>query len=175
MGSGGDPVVVEGRNLPADDEALGRLLDHDGAVVSRVSPEQKLAVARALQARGHVVAMTGDGVNDGPALREADIGVAMGRGGTDVARAAADLVLLDDDFSTIVAAVEQGRATYANIRRFLTYHLTANVAELTRSWSGRCPEAESRSRSASSRCSASTSSPIYCLRSLSVGNRPARA
>ncbi|NKT03086.1 HAD-IC family P-type ATPase [Rhodococcus hoagii] len=130
-GSGGDPVVVEGRNLPADDEALGRLLDHDGAVVSRVSPEQKLAVARALQARGHVVAMTGDGVNDGPALREADIGVAMGRGGTDVARAAADLVLLDDDFSTIVAAVEQGRATYANIRRFLTYHLTANVAELT--------------------------------------------
>ncbi|MBM4665784.1 HAD-IC family P-type ATPase [Rhodococcus hoagii] len=131
VGSGGDPVVVEGRNLPADDEALGRLLDHDGAVVSRVSPEQKLAVARALQARGHVVAMTGDGVNDGPALREADIGVAMGRGGTDVARAAADLVLLDDDFSTIVAAVEQGRATYANIRRFLTYHLTANVAELT--------------------------------------------
>jgi magnesium-transporting ATPase (P-type) len=96
-----------------------------------VSPEQKLDVARALQARGHVVAMTGDGVNDGPALEAADIGVAMGRSGTDVARNAADLVLLDDDFATIIAAVEQGRATYANIRRFLTYHLTDNVAELT--------------------------------------------
>ncbi len=96
-----------------------------------MSPEQKLRVAKALQARGHIVAMTGDGVNDGPALRQADIGVAMGRGGTDVAREAADLVLLDDDFATIMTAVGQGRATYANIRRFLTYHLTDNVAELT--------------------------------------------
>ena len=107
------------------------LLDRDGVVVSRVTPEQKLRVARLLQRRGHVVAMTGDGVNDGPALQQADIGVAMGLSGTDVAREAADLVLLDDDFATIIAAVEQGRATYANIRRFLTYHLTDNVAELT--------------------------------------------
>jgi magnesium-transporting ATPase (P-type) len=124
-------LVLEGGALPADEAVLGALLDRDGVVVSRVTPEDKLRITRALQARGHVVAMTGDGVNDGPALREADIGVAMGRSGTDVAREAADLVLLDDDFSTIVAAVEQGRATYANVRRFLTYHLTDNVAELT--------------------------------------------
>src|SRR5207342_405559 len=98
---------------------------------SRVTPEQKLRVARLLQGRGHVLAMTGDGVNDGPALQQADIGIAMGRSGTDVAREAADLVLLDDDFATIVAAVEQGRATFSNVHRFLTYHLADNVAELT--------------------------------------------
>lgn len=128
---GDDPVVLEGATLPEDDDVLGGLLDRDGVVMSRVTPEDKLRVARVLQARGHVVAMTGDGVNDGPALQTADIGVAMGRSGTDVARAAADLVLLDDDFATIVAAVEQGRATFTNIHRFLTYHLTDNVAELT--------------------------------------------
>ncbi|MBB4966929.1 cation-translocating P-type ATPase [Saccharothrix violaceirubra] len=128
---GPDGLVVEGGDLPADDHALGELLDRDGVVVARVTPEDKLRIARALQGRGHVVAMTGDGVNDGPALRAADIGVAMGASGTDVAREAADLVLLDDHFGTIVAAVELGRATFANIRRFLTYHLTDNVAELT--------------------------------------------
>jgi calcium-translocating P-type ATPase len=127
---GPDALVVEGHDLPADDDELGLLLDRDGVVISRVDPEDKLRIARALQGRGHVVAMTGDGVNDGPALREADIGVAMGQSGTDVAREAADLVLLDDDFSTIVAAISHGRATFANIRRFLTYHLTDNVAEL---------------------------------------------
>ncbi|WP_326965939.1 cation-translocating P-type ATPase [Arthrobacter sp. CG_A4] len=128
---GSPELVLQGHELPADDAVLAALLDRDGVVVSRVSPEQKLRVARLLQGRGHVVAMTGDGVNDGPALQQADIGVAMGLSGTDVAREAADLVLLDDDFATIIAAVEQGRATYANIRRFLTYHLTDNVAELT--------------------------------------------
>ncbi|MHA7283221.1 cation-translocating P-type ATPase [Arthrobacter sp. TMS2-4] len=128
---GPDRTILEGKDLPEDPHLLGALLDRDGVVVSRVSPEQKLDVAKALQLRGHVLAMTGDGVNDGPALQEADIGVAMGASGTDVAREAADLVLLDDDFATIIAAVEQGRATYANIRRFLTYRLTDNVAELT--------------------------------------------
>jgi magnesium-transporting ATPase (P-type) len=124
-------LVVVGRNLPSDDGVLGALIDRDGAVIARVSPEDKLRIARALRERGHVVAMTGDGVNDAPALSEAAIGVAMGRSGTDVAREAADLVLLDDDFATIVAAIEQGRSTFSNIRRFLTYHLTDNVAELT--------------------------------------------
>jgi magnesium-transporting ATPase (P-type) len=128
---GAEGIVVEGHQLSTDDADLGALLDHDGIVISRVAPEEKLRIAKALQRRGHVVAMTGDGVNDGPALQAADIGVAMGRSGTDVAREASDLVLLDDDFATIVAAVTQGRATYANIRRFLTYHLTDNVAELT--------------------------------------------
>jgi magnesium-transporting ATPase (P-type) len=126
-----DDPVLSGDDLPTNDEVLGALLDHDGLVVARVSPEDKLRIARALRNRGHVVAMTGDGVNDGPALHEADIGIAMGQSGTDVAREAADLVLLDDNFASIVAAVEQGRCTFVNIRRFLTYHLTDNVAELT--------------------------------------------
>lgn len=123
--------ILEGGNLPQDEEILGALVDRDGIVISRVGPEDKLRIARALRKRGHVVAMTGDGVNDAPALQEADIGIAMGLGGTDVAREASDLVLLDDNFATIVAAVEQGRTTFANARRFLTYHLTANLAELT--------------------------------------------
>jgi magnesium-transporting ATPase (P-type) len=129
LGPGG--LVVSGNELPADDEGLGVLLDRtDGVVVARVTPADKLRIARALRRRGHVVAMTGDGVNDAPALREADVGVAMGASGSDVARAAADLVLLDDHFASIVTAIRLGRATFSNVRRFLTYHLADNVAEL---------------------------------------------
>ena len=125
-----DPVTI-GADLPVDEVELGVFLDHDGIVIARVSPEDKLRIARALRHRGHVVAMTGDGVNDAPALHAANIGIAMGLSGTDVAREAADLVLLDDHFASIVAGIEQGRTTFVNIRRFLTYHLTDNVAELT--------------------------------------------
>lgn len=127
----GDGPVLVAADLPTDHGAVRSVLDSpDGAVVARVSPEEKLRIAQALRGGGHVVAMTGDGVNDAPALRAADVGVAMGRRGSDVAREASDLVLLDDHFGTIVAAIELGRATTHNIRRFLTYHLTDNVAEL---------------------------------------------
>ncbi|GAB2449653.1 cation-transporting P-type ATPase [Nocardioides hungaricus] len=129
---GGRPEVVSGADLETyDDERLDALLAGGREIVfARSSPEDKLRIASRLQAAGHVVAMTGDGVNDAPALRKADIGVAMGRGGTDVAREAATMVLTDDDFATIISAVESGRRVYDNVRKFILYIFAHAVPEI---------------------------------------------
>lgn len=132
IGAGRPPHVISGVELDAmsDPELDAELARGDEIVFARSSPEDKLRIATRLQASGHVVAMTGDGVNDAPALRQADIGVAMGASGTDVAREAATMVLTDDDFATLMRAVEAGRRVYANVRKFILYIFAHAVPEI---------------------------------------------
>jgi potassium/sodium efflux P-type ATPase len=123
------PKVITGVDLDAlDDRSLKQAL-HQEVIFARVAPEHKLRVVTALREMGEIVAVTGDGVNDAPALKKADIGVAMGLAGTDVAKEAADMILTDDNFASIVYAVEEGRTVYANIRKFAVYVFNSNMAE----------------------------------------------
>ncbi|ANT63973.1 MULTISPECIES: calcium-translocating P-type ATPase, SERCA-type [Prosthecochloris] len=126
LGIGGQ--AMSGKELDAVED-LAPILE-EVSIFARVSPEQKIRIVEAFQQEGHVVAMTGDGVNDAPALRQADIGVAMGKGGTDVAREASTMVLTDDNFASIVKAIEEGRVIFQNLRKFVFFLLSSNISEV---------------------------------------------
>ncbi|MBC8569410.1 cation-translocating P-type ATPase [Zongyangia hominis] len=126
----GDGIAMTGAEIDGmDDREFERIVGRV-SVFARVTPGHKLRIVRALKKNGHVVAMTGDGVNDAPAIKEADIGVAMGMNGTDVTKEASSIILMDDNFATLVAAVEQGRVIYDNIRKFIRYLLSSNIGEV---------------------------------------------
>jgi len=131
IGLARNPVAVTGDKLLTMSEIdLQLLLDEPDLIFARTSADQKMRIVQTLQHKGEIVAVTGDGVNDAPALKCADVGIAMGISGTDVAKEAADIILLDDNFATIVAAIEEGRAVFDNLRKFLTYILTSNIPEM---------------------------------------------
>ncbi|MBQ8967628.1 cation-translocating P-type ATPase [Ruminococcus sp.] len=129
-------LILTGSELDAiSDEKLADIIDNC-SVFARVTPAHKLRIVRAFKAKGHICAMTGDGVNDAPAVKEADIGVSMGIQGTEVTKQAADIILLDDDFATLVSAVEDGRTIYSNIRKFVRYMISSNIGEVVTMFGG---------------------------------------
>jgi calcium-translocating P-type ATPase len=129
--TGDKPSIIGGEELKRlSATQLQIVLNAREIIFARVGADQKMRIVKALKQKKHIVAVTGDGVNDAPALKAADIGIAMGLSGTDVAKSAADMILLDDNFASIVAAIEEGRAVFDNIRKFLTYILTSNIPEL---------------------------------------------
>lgn len=131
IGSGGVRPVLRGDEVDSmSEEDLVRALQYT-TIFARTNPDHKMKIIRALQSRGDIVAMTGDGVNDAPALKKADIGISMGRHGTDVAKEAADMILTDDDFSTILRAIEEGKGIFNNIQNFLTFQLSTSAASLS--------------------------------------------
>jgi P-type Ca2+ transporter type 2C len=130
LGISHDGMVATGQEIARMSPDRLKLLVAEVSIYARVSPEHKLRIVKALQDNGQIAAMTGDGVNDSPALRRADIGIAMGITGTDVAKEASDMILLDDNFSTIVAAVEEGRVIYDNVRRFVKFSIAGNMGKI---------------------------------------------